>query len=96
MLKGLWGSSANDIYSVGASGAILHFDGRNWSSITPPSSPRLGGSGGGLYLDDGEQAALDSMLVAGNQIAATGYGSGLYVSETSSKMLPISCHFICE
>ena len=86
-LEGVWGSSANDIYAVGGSGTIQHFDGSNWSSITPPTFPRLGGSGGGLYLDDGEQVALDSMLVAGNQIASNGYGSGLFVSDSSGTML---------
>jgi hypothetical protein len=86
-LEGVWGSSASDIYAVSSSGTILHFDGGNWSSISPPTSPRPGGSGGGLYLDDGEQVTLNNMLVAGNQIPATGVGSGIYVSDTSPIML---------
>ena len=55
-LTGLSGSSASDIYAVGQGfdesggssfGAILHFDGQNWSMVSgPPLPPQLEG---GLY-----------------------------------------------
>src|SRR5919106_1772367 len=33
-LYGIWGSSASDIWAVGASGTILHWNGSAWSSVT--------------------------------------------------------------
>src|SRR5512136_2439369 len=32
-LYGVWGSSAHDVYAVGESGNIAHYDGVRWSSI---------------------------------------------------------------
>jgi len=33
-LKGIWGTASNNIYAVGSSGVILHFDGTSWSRVT--------------------------------------------------------------
>jgi len=33
-LKGIWGSSATDVFAVGKDGIILHYDGSNWSDIS--------------------------------------------------------------
>jgi hypothetical protein len=40
-LYGLWGTSATNIYAVGAGGRILHFDGTAWSSMTSPTRAKL-------------------------------------------------------
>ena len=32
-ISGVWGSSATDVFAVGASGIVLHYDGRTWSTI---------------------------------------------------------------
>lgn len=32
-LNGVWGLSSNDVYGVGTSGAILHYDGLSWSHM---------------------------------------------------------------
>lgn len=32
-LTGVWGSAADDVWAVGAGGAILHWDGRAWSPV---------------------------------------------------------------
>lgn len=39
-LGAIWGASARDVWAVGASGAILHFDGAAWSDASPVS-PRI-------------------------------------------------------
>ncbi|HBI14961.1 MAG TPA: hypothetical protein DDY20_05530 [Desulfobulbaceae bacterium] len=33
-LKGIWGSSASNIWAVGDDGIILHYNGSNWTSVT--------------------------------------------------------------
>src|SRR5947209_4128080 len=33
-LNACWGTSSNDMYFVGNSGLILHFDGTNWTKLT--------------------------------------------------------------
>ncbi|NUP06266.1 MAG: hypothetical protein HOW73_09430 [Polyangiaceae bacterium] len=37
-LWALWGSSRDDVWAVGASGAIVHYDGKNWVRKHPPES----------------------------------------------------------
>lgn len=36
-----WGTSSNDMYFVGDSGTILHFDGTNWTKMVTPSIKEL-------------------------------------------------------
>ncbi len=38
-LESVWGSSATDVYAVGASGTVLHFDGTSWDSVVTGASP---------------------------------------------------------
>ncbi|MEI6128142.1 MAG: PKD domain-containing protein [Pseudomonadota bacterium] len=33
-LKGIWGSSAGNIYAVGSSAAVIHYDGSDWKTIS--------------------------------------------------------------
>jgi hypothetical protein len=40
-LVGLWGSGPNDIFAVGKGGAILHYDGSDWTPEAVPTSADL-------------------------------------------------------
>jgi hypothetical protein len=40
-LYGVWGTSATNVYAVGAGGRILHFDGASWTSMTSATGARL-------------------------------------------------------
>jgi hypothetical protein len=38
-LFGVWARSSSDIFAVGDSGAIIHYDGRTWSAMSAPTTP---------------------------------------------------------
>ena len=40
-LSGIWGTSENDIFAVGNSGMILHYDGTGWSEMPTDTGERL-------------------------------------------------------
>jgi hypothetical protein len=40
-LRGVWGSSASDVWAVGAEGTILHFDGKVWRSVPSGTATNL-------------------------------------------------------
>jgi hypothetical protein len=40
-LNGVWGTSLRDVFAVGDDGAILHFDGATWTSMTSGSTADL-------------------------------------------------------
>ena len=42
-LKGVWGSSATDVFAVGESGMILHYDGVEWIKMKSPTTEHLYG-----------------------------------------------------
>ena len=42
-LGGVWGSSGTDVFAVGGSGTILHYDGTNWSAMTSGTAEYLYG-----------------------------------------------------
>ena len=52
-LNGIWGSAAGDVYTVGATGSILHWNGTAWSLMTSPTSQELfgiwGSGAGDIY-----------------------------------------------
>ena len=50
-LNGVWGSSGSDVFTVGNSGTILHYDGSGWSPMTSPSSEDLNGVWGSSDSD---------------------------------------------
>ena len=33
-LYGVWGTSSSDVFAVGFTGTILHYDGKKWSAMT--------------------------------------------------------------
>lgn len=37
----LWGTAADDIYTVGQGGRMLHYDGADWTSLTTPTGESL-------------------------------------------------------
>jgi len=50
-LWGVWGSSGDDVFAVGGSGTIFHYDGSSWSSMTSGTSNSLLGVWGGSGSD---------------------------------------------
>jgi hypothetical protein len=60
-LYSVWGTSATNIYAVGAGGRILHFDGTSWTPMTSPTSARLGRVAGSGPNDI--WAASDTLLL---------------------------------
>lgn len=40
-LSSVWGSSANDVWVVGAFGSVLHWDGKAWASVPAPTHVSL-------------------------------------------------------
>jgi hypothetical protein len=40
-LTAVWGSSATDVWAVGQSLQLVHFDGKTWQTSTAPTSPEL-------------------------------------------------------
>ncbi len=57
-LKGIWGSSASDVFAVGLGGTILHFDGSTWSAMASGTTADLHAIWGA--------AANDVFAVGGN------------------------------
>ena len=56
-LRGIWGSSANDVFAVGDAGTILHNDGSGWTTMT---------SGTSVDLSDVWGSAHDDVFVTGD------------------------------
>jgi hypothetical protein len=50
-LLGVWGSSASDVFAVGNSGTILHYDGSTWSSMSSGTTSHLRGVWGSSASD---------------------------------------------
>ncbi len=42
-LKGVWGSSATDVFAVGENGMILHYEGVEWTKMKSPTTEHLYG-----------------------------------------------------
>ena len=40
-IQSVWGTAANDIFAVGNSGKIIHYDGTKWSEMTSPTAQTL-------------------------------------------------------
>lgn len=69
-LHAVWGSSARDVWAVGALGIVVHFDGRGWSIVDTDVTTSLNGIWG---------SAPDDVWVVGGETVwePTGAGSGL-------------------
>ena len=50
-MRGIWGSAHDDIYAVGDSGTILHFDGDTWSELESGTTAGLYGVWGSSPTD---------------------------------------------
>ncbi len=50
-LYGLWGSSTSNIFAVGFTGTVLHFDGKVWSRMTSGTTYDLHGVWGSSPSD---------------------------------------------
>jgi hypothetical protein len=48
-LNAVWGSSSSDIYAVGDSGTILHYDGATWNPMSSPTTESLRGIWGNSW-----------------------------------------------
>jgi len=42
-LYSVWGSASNDVFAVGSSGTIVHYDGSDWSSMSTSTTSDLYG-----------------------------------------------------
>jgi hypothetical protein len=56
-------------------------------NVDTPGTFAPGGSGGGLYLYASHSTRLDSTVIADNQVAAEGGGSGGYLTDTTADWL---------
>ena len=50
-LRGLWGSAGNDVFAVGYSGKIIHYNGSTWNEMSSGTSNRLYGVWGSSGSD---------------------------------------------
>jgi hypothetical protein len=57
-LNGVFAVSASNVWAVGAGGAIVHYDGQNWSSVPSPTNQTL--------YDVWARSATDIWVAAGN------------------------------
>lgn len=83
-LNGVWGSGPNDVWAVGNSGVIAHFDGSEWSFVASPTVSNLndvwgfsnddvwivGENGEAYHFDGNDWDQLDPDLVAGADLFA--------------------------
>ena len=74
-LFGIWGSTPNDIYAVGVTGTILHYDGASWSA--------LGAGTNGLVraLAVHDSGSGPTLFVGGDFTVAGGLSSANRVAE---------------
>ncbi|MFC1978742.1 WD40/YVTN/BNR-like repeat-containing protein [Chloroflexota bacterium] len=77
-LWGMWGSSSSDVFAVGDSGTIIHYDGSSWSSMESGTTADLRGiwgisstnvyitddTGGILHYDGSTWSGMDSGTTA--------------------------------
>ncbi|KYF75341.1 hypothetical protein BE17_15695 [Sorangium cellulosum] len=74
MLTGVWGTDASDVFAVGSTGAVLHYDGSSWAEMAPPTGIRLNGIWG---------HGPDDVLAAGDDGTVLHY-DGVYWTQTDA------------
>lgn len=79
-LYGVWGTSATNIYAVGAAGRILHFDGSSWSAMNSPTRARLSRVAG---------SGANDIWAAGDTVLLHFDGTG-WKSETSPAAVAVT------
>jgi hypothetical protein len=84
-LNGVWGSSATDVFAVGASGTILHYNGTSWSAMTSGTTNILHGVWGSSGTD---------VFAVGDVDDESGSGTILQYNGTSWSTVPLcaQCH----
>ena len=88
-LLDVWGSAASDVWAVGFSGRVLHWDGRKWSSVPSGNTANLyglwgaskndiwtGGAGGVILHRNGGSFAQESVPVGAPGIFGL-FGTGI-------------------
>ena len=79
-LNGVWGSSGSDVFAVGDSGTILHYDGTAWSAVASPTANNLNSVWG--------SSATDAFAVGDNGTIL--HYDGLHWSTVASRQQIIS------
>ncbi len=83
-LRGIWGSSATDLWVVGFAGTIIHFDGNAWSAVTSPSIQNLQGVWGSGPKDVWAVGNAATVLhFDGNTWSVVASGAAAFVDLTS-------------
>ena len=88
-LGGVWGSSSSDVFAVGGSGTVLHYDGSSWSSMSSGSTEWLNGvwgsSGSDVFAVGGEGTILhyDGSSWSSMSSGSSGYLTGVWGSSSS-------------
>jgi len=62
-LRGVWGSAADDIFAVGISGRIFHFDGTTWREMTSGTTEHLYGGVWGTSRSDVFAVGADGTIL---------------------------------
>ena len=73
ILNGVWGTSPTDIYAVGESGTILHYDGTGWSEMS---------SGTGAWLEAVWGTSSSNVYAVGGSSAILHYDGGAWSAVT--------------
>ncbi len=82
----VWGGSGSDVFAVGHSGTILHYNGTSWSamsSISAADAETMAGWSGGLAVDFGAlgfwnwNGSVLTQLTPGNPDTMAGWAGGL-------------------
>jgi hypothetical protein len=74
-LRRISGSSANDIWAVGAGGATLHYDGKKWSSVPAPAFESTLSAGGSDLLAVWAASEGDAWAVGDSEVVLCWDGS---------------------
>ncbi len=81
-LYGAWGSSATDVFAVGGSGTILHYDGSSWSAMSSGTTNHLNEVWGSSATDVFAVGTFGTILhYDGSSWSAMGSGTTNHLNE---------------